>query len=295
MIRIEGRGAVYGEIWFNEELPLDAGIDIAIFRQRDNPVEGARNERFVSLTTALDVPEDAIMSRFGRESRYQIRRADDARDGLSLEFLRDPAGRLEDFGNFYNACLGATVPPCDMQWLSAAHCAGQLALSAAVREGKPLVWHAYMLSGKSAHLMFSASSYRDHTGSMRTLVGRANRWLHWRSMLRLRELGLTHYDWGGLFEYESSTNRVGINRFKEDFGGHRVCTYNCVLPLTLRGRLYLPLREAWHRLTTTAATNPAAGEKLSMPQPQRSPDVVPTRRIRAGAPGTRETSKSASG
>jgi len=248
MIRIEGRGAVYGEVWFNEEPPHDADIDIAIYRQRDNPVEGARNERFVSLKTALDVPENAIMSAFGRECRYQIRRADNVRDGLSHEFLRDPADRLAAFGDFYDACLGATVPPCDMQWLTAAHRAGQLALSAAVREGKRLVWHAYMVSGKTAHLMFSASSFRDHAGSMRALVGRANRWLHWRGMLQLRELGLTHYDWGGLFEYESSTGRVGINRFKEDFGGHRVCTYNCVLPLTLRGRIYLPLREACRRL-----------------------------------------------
>jgi lipid II:glycine glycyltransferase (peptidoglycan interpeptide bridge formation enzyme) len=67
-------------------------------------------------------------------------------------------------------------------------------------------------------------------------------------MLRFRELGLARYDWGGLFEDESSPERAGINRFKQDFGGRREHSYNCALPVTLRGRLFLPLRAAWHRL-----------------------------------------------
>src|SRR2546427_91185 len=47
--------------------------------------------------------------------------------------------------------------------------------------------------------------------------------------------------------------------------------------------------------TTTAATKPGAGEKLSMCQPQQSPGVFSTRRILAGSPGASETSKRSSG
>src|SRR6266487_1367647 len=46
---------------------------------------------------------------------------------------------------------------------------------------------------------------------------------------------------------------------------------------------------------TTAATNPGAGEKLSIRQPQRSPGVSSTRRIRAGSAGASDTSKRSSG
>ena len=121
-------------------------------------------------------------------------------------------------------------------------------LSAALLAGEPVAWHAYVVARKTAQLQYTASSFRERDSGMRSLVGRANRWLHLRSMLRFQEMGLARYDWGGLFEDESSPERIGINRFKKDFGGRRVCSYNCSLPVTLRGRIYLPLRAAWQQL-----------------------------------------------
>lgn len=73
----------------------------------------------------------------------------------------------------------------------------------------------------------------------RALVSRANRWLHWQDMLTFKQKGFECYDWGGLFEDETSPERAGINRFKCDFGGRREVTYNCTYSLTARGRLYL--------------------------------------------------------
>src|SRR6267143_963426 len=46
---------------------------------------------------------------------------------------------------------------------------------------------------------------------------------------------------------------------------------------------------------TTAATNPGAGDKLSMRHPQQSPGVSSTRRIFAGLPGVSDTSNRSSG
>lgn len=248
MILLEGRVASYGELWFDEEAPRDAGFDIAVYRQRCTPVAGARTEPFVSLVTGLDVPEGAIAAGFGSECRHKIRRAD-SRDGLSLLFLREPGDQLADFCVFYDSCARKRAAElCDLQWLGAAGRAGQLVLSAVLRAGEPLAWHAYVMAGTTAQLQYTASSFREQASSVRALVGRANRWLHWRSMLQFRELGLARYDWGGVFEDESSPERAGINRFKQDFGGRRERSYNCVLPVTLRGRLYLPLRAAWHRL-----------------------------------------------
>jgi lipid II:glycine glycyltransferase (peptidoglycan interpeptide bridge formation enzyme) len=79
------------------------------------------------------------------------------------------------------------------------------------------------------------------------LIGRANRWLHWQDMLRLKQMGLERYDWGGLFEDDSTPERAGINSFKKHFGGRQERTYDCTVPVTLRGRIYLPLRDAWRR------------------------------------------------
>jgi hypothetical protein len=247
MIRIKGRSAVYGELWYEEELPRDPGVDIVVYRQREAPIPGARTAPFLTMVTDLSLPDDAITEKFGKDCRYKIRRAD-SKDGLRMEFITDPASRLTDFCAFYDAFAAQkSLWTCDHQWLHAACNAGQLVLTSASRNDEPLVWHAYLTSGTAAWLQYTGSCYRDRDNDYRALVGRANRWLHWREMLQFKAMGIKRYDWGGLFEDESIPENAGINRFKKDFGGQPVRTYDCTVPVTLKGRIWLPLREAWQR------------------------------------------------
>lgn len=248
MIRLNGRGAIYGEVWYDEEPPGDSGIDIVLFRQRDVPVPGARAAPFLSMITDLTVGEEAIFGQVGKNCREKIRRAD-AKDGLRTEFVAEPEGRLDEFRAFYDVfARQRSLNPCDREWLLAACKARQLAMTCATRDGAALVWHAYFINGRVACLRHTASCFRDRENDYRALVGRGNRWLHWKDILRFREMGFERYDWGGLFEDESAPDHAGINRFKMEFGGRRVRTYDCVLPVTLKGRVYLPLRNAWRRL-----------------------------------------------
>jgi lipid II:glycine glycyltransferase (peptidoglycan interpeptide bridge formation enzyme) len=249
MIRIDGRGAVYGEVWFDEELPGDAAVDIVHYHQRRTPIADAQITPFLSLVTDLSVEQDAIMDQFGKDCRYKIRRAD-TKDGLRMEFTTEPEGRLDEFRAFFDAFARLkSLQPADRQWLLAACEARQLALSSASQNDEVFVWHAHVISGHTARLQYSASSYRNRENTYRALVGRANRWLHWREMLQFKEMGLKRYDWGGLFEDESAPERAGVNNFKKDFGGRQERTYDCTVPVTVKGRVYLPLREAWRRLT----------------------------------------------
>jgi len=59
-------------------------------------------------------------------------------------------------------------------------------------------------------------------------------------MLQFKEMGIKRYDWGGLFEDESIPENAGINKFKKDFGGQQVRTYDCTVPVTLKGRICFP-------------------------------------------------------
>ena len=247
MIRIKGRTAVYGEVWYDEDLPRDPGVDIVVYRQRQAPVSDARTTPFLTMVTDLSVAEDAIAERFGKDCRYKIRRAE-TKDDLRMEFITDPKSRLDEFCAFYDAFAEQkSTWLSDRQWLLAACKAGQLVLTSASRNGEALVWHAYLTSGKAAWLQYTGSCFRDKDNDYRALVGRANRWLHWREMLEFKKMGITRYDWGGLFEDESTPENAGINRFKKDFGGQPVRTYDCTVPVTLKGRIWLPLRDAWRR------------------------------------------------
>src|SRR5258708_7045050 len=221
MIRINGQGVVGGEVWYDEEPQDCGGVDVVLYRHRPVPVARGHCSPFLSLVTEISVPEDAIIGQFDETCRYQIRRAQ-AKDGLEVQTLRDPVSRLEEFLAFFDAfAQQKSLASADPQWLRAACRSGQLALTCASSRGEALVWHAYVLSGSTAMLQHSGSHFRERDGAYRSLVGRANRLLHWKDMLWFRQLGLERFDWGGLFEDESTPERSGISRFKQSFRGRR--------------------------------------------------------------------------
>ena len=243
MIRYKGHTTTYGELWYEEQLPDDPNIDVALYRQRSSPVPGARVAPFLSIVNDLD--GDDLIAGFGKDCRYKVKRAE-ARDGLKVDFIAEPASRLHEFQAFYDAFAAEKgLRPSYAAWLQAACAARQLFLTRATRDGEPLVWHAFLLAGSSAWLQYTGSCFRHRDNEFRAIVGRANRWLHWQEMLHFREMGIARYDWGGLFEDESTAERAGINRFKKEFGGKPVRRYDCERPVSLKGRVWLPLRNAW--------------------------------------------------
>ena len=242
MIRFRNRGAVFGECWFDEEPPSDCDVDIIALRQRSAPVAGAQCTTGLTLVSDLTAEPEAILAAYGKNCRQKILRAD-ARDELSFELENDPRTRLDDFCKFYDEfAQHKSLRPVDRNWLLGACDAGRLALAAARRRGDALVWHGYVLGTDTARMQFSASFFRDQDPSDRAVTARANRWLHWRSMLSFRSIGMARYDWGGLFEDESTPERAGINRFKNEFRGQPIRTFDCLVARTARGHLRLGIR-----------------------------------------------------
>jgi len=247
MIRIKGRTVTYGELWYDETPNDVSAVDILIHRQKREPIPAAHSAPFLSMHTDLAEAENAIIGRFNTTCTYAIRRAD-TRDGLRMEFITDPEDRLDEFSDFFNTfARQKSIWLADQEWLHGACSARQLVLSSAWQADEALVWHAHLIAGSHARLAYSASCYRGRSNDYRALVGRANRWLHWQDMLQFKKLAFGCYDWGGLFDDESTPERAGINGFKQSFGGTRVRVFDCTVPVTPKGRIWIPLREAWQR------------------------------------------------
>lgn len=248
MIRTQGKAAVYGEVWFDEEPPADAGVDILFYRYRSTPIPRVRTVMGQTLRTDLARPIDKIVATFDATCRSEIRRAD-SRDDLYYELFPEPVDRLDEFTTFYDEFASHNLSLTDRHWLGCAATAHQLVLSHSCRNSEQLVWHAYVCMGATACLLHSASSFRARDGRGRSLVGRANRWLHWQDMLYFKRAGVRYYDWGGMFRDESTADRAGINQFKKMFRGRPVLTYECTVPVNARGHIWLALRDAWRGWT----------------------------------------------
>jgi len=283
MIYFRSRGAVFGECWFDDDSPnASSHVDVLALRQVSSPVPASHCTPILTLVSELTPNADELLAGFDRNCRRNISQAD-RRDGLSMEFTGRPGAQIGAFRDFYNEfAKQKNLRPADGAWLQAACDADRFAIATVWQGREPLVRHGYITGGKTILLHCSASLFRNGDQEHRALIARANRWLHWRSMLYFVEHGATHYDWGGVFEDESTPERVGINRFKREFGGQPVRRFDCLVARSARGHLRLGLKrlgDGWRYFGARAATvrlrpsRAVAPAKAALPETPRSADA----------------------
>jgi hypothetical protein len=235
------------EVFFDEE-PASPRVDIIEHFQRSRPIPGARSKDFYTIHLDLTRDPNSLLSEFSETCRYQIRRAE--RDELKQEAWMSARGDVvEDFIVFFDRfARGKGLPPAPAERLHTLARAGVLDLSAVSRDDDALVWHAYLRAGNRARLLHSASLFREHddTGT-RSLIGRANRYLHWHDLLRYQDAGIPLFDFGGWYSGQDDEELLRINAFKESFGGRVVPEFHCAVPTSVRGRMVLCARRLRNR------------------------------------------------
>jgi hypothetical protein len=236
------------EVFFEED-SSGARADIVEHIQRSTPLPGVRCRDFYTILFDLTQSTEALFGGFTKGTRYEIRRAE-GRDDLSSESWSPgqdpPTGEFVAFFNRFAA--GKGLPPAPAERLAAFAAASALDLSRVVAAGDTLVGHAHLLTSERARLQHSASLFRESQDKeFRSLVGRANRWLHWRDMLRFKEQGVPVFDFGGWYHGKHDEDRLRINSFKEEFGGRIVHEYNSAVAATPRGRLIVLARRLRNR------------------------------------------------
>jgi hypothetical protein len=235
-------------VWF-DEIVTTTGSDIVIYMQRPEPVHGVRCEEFPTIVIDLTQEPDELLGAMPKDTRYEIRRAE-GKDGILYESWREARQAFEAFCDTYDEFAALKkLPHANRTRLHGFLEANALDLSC-VRSPdlQYLVWHAYYRSRARARLLLSASLYRaEQDSTQRSLVGRANRYHHWRDMLRFKEAGATVYDFGGWYAGNTDAEMLGINRFKETFGGSVVVHYTGQQLMTPKARLAATLNKVLRR------------------------------------------------
>lgn len=186
------------------------------------PVLGfKRITHYTTIIKLTDFDETSLLHSFAKNTTYEIKRA--MKEAISFEIETS----LDTFLNFYNSFArgkGLKELGVDMRDYG-----NQLLITKAVYDNEPLVMHSYIYDNtfKRVRLLHSASLFRnEHDNNKRSLIGRANRHLHYKDMLFFLEKNYKAYDLGGYAFGTDDPQRIKINEFKDSFRGNLVCEKN---------------------------------------------------------------------
>ncbi len=190
---------------------------------------GRNVTEFQTLLSDLTQEEEAILSRFSKNCRYEVRRA--PREGvacvymLGKEITQEDIRAFTDFFEEFWRSKGISYHEKEKCRAEIEHyaSAGAFAITMAVMGAKVLVYHTYIVEQSRVRLYQSASQFRADESISTNVIGYANRYLHYQDMLWFKDLGKKVYDWGGAGTNEDVES---ITKFKESFGGEPVTYYH---------------------------------------------------------------------
>jgi len=241
------------EVRFDPQADLQ-GIDTVNYLQAPKPIPGSKVEESVTLINDLTQDEQTMLNAMHKSTRYEVNRALKG-DPLDYRFL--PAPKIDQIQRYRDLFLSFAsergISGLSVATLKTYSAGGFLDMSEVVRtdeaENQSLSLHIHYVDKDQgiARLLHSAAFRQGKDTDLRALVGRANRFHHWKDMLRFKAAGYKKYDFGGWYTGDSDPEKLQINKFKQRFGGEILQTYNCEKALTLRGSLYLKLRRVFRQ------------------------------------------------
>jgi hypothetical protein len=179
---------------------------------------------FTTLLIDITREPDTILAEMQKTVRYKIRRADG--EGLTWETGVD----AREFVAFHEAfAKGKGIEGIDLPRIRSFGDA--LVLTRVAREGTVLAQHAHLLDASEGRARLVLSSSGRFEGGDPALIGRANRWCHWKDILEFRQRGIRTYDLGGFAPETTDPTLTGINDFKLGFGGRQVLESHWFSPL----------------------------------------------------------------
>ena len=188
-----------------------------------------RQPKFTKLID-LRQSEDELFNEFGKNTKHKVKRA--LSEGMRFSPETNPDNLLKTYNEF---SFAKGREPMDAPRLRAYW--PHMFATKLTCDGEVLVMHSYLFDPelRRACQQHSASLFRSTDDAQRqSMIGRANRLLHYLDMLWLKEKGAHIFDLGGYALNTQEPELIEVNEFKDGFGGRLVEESNYYsLPLLL--------------------------------------------------------------
>ena len=197
----------------------------------------------------LTVSEEDMLANINKAVKYQFRRSE--KDNIEIAFytkedIEKNPQLIETFRDIYERMYRSKGSDTKLNVTAIERylAADGIVFSAAIYEGEVLVFHSYICDKEETRLLHSASCFREESADQ-SMIGRANKRLHWEDIKYFKQKGLLRYDWGGISDFE---NPNGIDEFKLKFGGEKITYYNIFAGNTVLGKAAVLAMKAMTRV-----------------------------------------------
>jgi len=206
----------YQIVWFDPNPTLNL-LPPTIYYQSSSTSKkfGLVRKPFWTLLTDLSKDPETILANMNGSTRNQVNQMEKAE--ASGEWVD-----IDTFLSFFN--VFAKEKRIEGTSRSKLESFGEsLRLSRVTVGDKIGAMHATIVDAslRRCRSLLSASA-RFEDPEQRKTMGKANRWLHWWDMKSLLNEGVDVYDWGGYAKDTQDASKLGINQFKDGFGGKLV-------------------------------------------------------------------------
>jgi lipid II:glycine glycyltransferase (peptidoglycan interpeptide bridge formation enzyme) len=206
------------DYWFNKEVKLSFLSNYFQSSYDGSPI-GMKKSEFYTIHINLQDELEEIKQNFDKGTAYEIRRA--VKDGITSEASEDKDAFIKFYNTFAEA-KGIEGTSVNYNMFE-----NEIIITKAIFEGEDLVMHSYITDKIRARLYMSCSKYLEtEDKTKRALLGRANRYLHFKDIEMFKMNGLKFYDFGGYTKDTENKYLIGINKFKLGFGGKIITEYN---------------------------------------------------------------------
>lgn len=226
--------------WYEITPPFENNIDFIEIKSSIKK-ESIFSIPFHTIFVNLNQNEKDIFNGFNKTTKYEIHRAlEKDKIEYSINLIPEKSD-IDAFVIFYNKFAERKgLGDINEKMLKLYHLNNSLVISTASFEDKILIYHCYLKINKTLRLLKSANTINEPNVS-KGLVGRANRFLHWKDILEFKLQNFDIYDFGGIYLGTKKTNLISITEFKFNFSKNEVKLYDSLKPITLWGRLICPL------------------------------------------------------